>query len=549
MATDPIRIPIIAEDKASADLKKVGKEADKLDKKKVKVAVDTDQSTGMLGRLKGAIGSIGPMVAGAGVALGTVGAAVGKMVGNWQSLALEVGKFRDATGVSADSASRFVELAKDMGLSVETVQSMIGKLNKTAGATPEVFAELGVEIAKTKSGATDVQATFLNAVDAISNMTDPTAQAAAATKLFGKNWQEASEIIVGGAGNVKRRLDSLAGTKLVDDSEIEQAKKVRDQFDAMHDSVENLSNVIGQKLAPALGDAADAAAKIGTKLGPVLSTVLQEGADQLELWGNAAGFAGDVAGRLGDSVGRVTHLWGDHTAAAADATDAAVELTGAQQAAAIAADGAGVSFDEAAVHLRDVQQAELDAAFGADRFKGKFSEMKAALDMKHESDQLIAQLGGAILTVGSGAQLTKDDVYSIETAIIDVGNTAKVNPIFVKSTIDKVDRGDLAGALNDAQTWANMHPVTVKFRIDQNVPQSPYTRGGVSYTPTAAAATAAPMVAAAAGPTVTVPAPSVRITVNAGMVTDTANLVRSLSRAERQTSRLLGSQWRTVAAA
>ena len=67
---------------------------------------------GFMGDLKG---SMGTALAGGTAA---VVAFAAKGVAEFQSLGLEVGKFRDATGLSAEEASKWTEVAKDMGVGV-----------------------------------------------------------------------------------------------------------------------------------------------------------------------------------------------------------------------------------------------------------------------------------------------------------------------------------------------------------------------------------------------------------------------------------------------
>ena len=383
-----------------------------------------------------------------------------------------------------------------------------------------------MQLSTTSTGATDVQGTFLNAIDTLSKMQDPAAKAAAATKLFGKNWQEASELIAGGAGKAKARLDSLAGTKLVDDKEIAKAQQIRDQFDAMHDSLDELSNMIGEQFAPALGQAAEEAAKLGNVAGPALSGLLKASSGQAKVMTGIAEGAGHMFGNLIDGFKRTNERLLGHKVATDDASDSLRKLVDAQGAGYAAATTSAQGFDDATDSLDAMAQSESYAAYGADRFKESLQKMRGQLDFKHETDQLIAQIGGAMLTVGSGAQVASDDVYGIQKSIIDVGEYAGANPIEIQSVIDEAKRGEWDKVARTVQGWANANPVTIKFRIDQNIPKSPYSLTGSMGTAAAATSSAVALLpATSAAPVVTVPVSPgrVSITVNAGMVTDTAN--------------------------
>ena len=133
---------------------------------------------------------------GAAAAIGTF---VVKSVMSFQNLALEAGKFADATGLSTEQASRFIEVAGDIGVESAVVEKSIGFMNKTLGNTPGLFEDLNLEIERTSSGATDVNGTFLNVIDRLNKIEDPAARAAAGTKLLGRSWTELSELVAMGS--------------------------------------------------------------------------------------------------------------------------------------------------------------------------------------------------------------------------------------------------------------------------------------------------------------------------------------------------------------
>ncbi|CAN0505454.1 unnamed protein product, partial [Phaeothamnion confervicola] len=159
---------------------------------------------------------------GALAAAGIAGAGLFKLGGNFQDLAIKAGKFSDATGISVQDASRWIEVSDDMGISAETVQTAIGKLLKAVD--PKVFKDLGVQIAYTKDGLVDSQGTFLNAVDAINNTADASKRAQLASDLFGRGWQGMSELIRTGSPELKKALASVSDQKVIDPDELARAK-------------------------------------------------------------------------------------------------------------------------------------------------------------------------------------------------------------------------------------------------------------------------------------------------------------------------------------
>jgi hypothetical protein len=189
-----------------------------------------------------------------------------KGVAAFQDLAISSGKFADATGLSVEEASRFIEVGGDIGIEAGTIETAIGKMNKTLGASPDVFAELGVEIAKTRSGATDVNQTFLNVVSRLNGIRDPAQRAAAASQLLGKGWQSMAEMISMGSDELSKSLSQVSDSKVIDAGELRRARDFRASMDNMNDAVQDLSLTLGEELIPSLIVAAESAVMLGDAL-------------------------------------------------------------------------------------------------------------------------------------------------------------------------------------------------------------------------------------------------------------------------------------------
>ena len=214
-------------------------------------------------------GGLGKFKAGSKVALDAVkanaanfavaaGAAIGtfavKAIGEFQDLALSAGKFADATGLTVEEASKFIEVAGDIGIEAKIVETALGRMNKTLGTSPKLFDELNIEIARTETGATDVNKTFLNVVERLKGIKDPAEKAKVATQLLGRGWQDMAELIQLGADDLKASLDSVSDAKIIDESEVRKAKEFRDAQDNLKGVMEDLALEIGESLVPALAD-------------------------------------------------------------------------------------------------------------------------------------------------------------------------------------------------------------------------------------------------------------------------------------------------------
>ena len=133
-------------------------------------------------------------VAAAGV--GALAVVAGKAVTEFEDAAIEVGKFRDATGTTSEEASRFVEVFGDLGVGAEAGAAAIGRMEKVLGQNARAFDEYGVSVVR-QDGTLDAQATFLNAVDALDRirtrrsgpLPGPTSSAGA-----GRGWPRSSAL-------------------------------------------------------------------------------------------------------------------------------------------------------------------------------------------------------------------------------------------------------------------------------------------------------------------------------------------------------------------
>ncbi|CAB5222145.1 hypothetical protein UFOVP364_9 [uncultured Caudovirales phage] len=218
-------------------------------------------------------GGMGKFKAGAGAALDSVkanagnfalaaGAAIvafaGQSIKAFQDLALGAEKFATATGLAIQDASRYMEVAGDIGIPVDAVQTAIGRLNKTIGADPDKVRNLGVDLVYLKDGSLDVNATFLNTIERIKGIKDPAEKAKVAAELLGKGWQSMSTLIEMGADDLSTALGDVSDSKVIDPEELEKAKKFRELMDKLSDAFDDIKLIIAEALIPVLNSLADA---------------------------------------------------------------------------------------------------------------------------------------------------------------------------------------------------------------------------------------------------------------------------------------------------
>lgn len=211
----------------------------------------------------------GVFALGAGAAITTFAT---KSVMAFQDLALEAGKFADGTGLAVEQASRWKEVAGDIGVETGSLETAINKMNKTLGATPGLFKELGVEVKRTSSGAVDVNETFLNVIDKLNKIKDPAERAKVATQLLGKGWQDMSELIAQGSTQLANSLKKVDDAKIIDTKDLANARQFRESVDNLKDSAEGLGLELGRTLIPALKTVIDFANSIGNFFGSIVDT-------------------------------------------------------------------------------------------------------------------------------------------------------------------------------------------------------------------------------------------------------------------------------------
>jgi len=259
-----IRIPIITDlqDKGIRDAKKAFGD--------FKTAVNNAE--GGLGKFKAGSTAIFDAVKANAVTFGiAAGAAVvgfaKESITAFQTVALEAGKFADATGLAVEDASRYIEAAGDIGIPIDAVEGAIGRLNKTIGADPDKVRDLGVDLVYLRDGSLDVNETFLNTIDRLKKIKDPAEKAKVAAQLLGKGWQSMSELIEMGAGDLKTALKNVGDAQVVDADELRKAKEFRDTMDDFGDKAKALAINFGEFLIPIITDIVELIDKTVTGLG------------------------------------------------------------------------------------------------------------------------------------------------------------------------------------------------------------------------------------------------------------------------------------------
>ena len=383
---------------------------------------DVSNATGAMGKFKaGSNAALGAVKANAGNFAMAAGAALvgfaAKSVGAFQDLAISSGKFADATGLSVEEASRFIEVGGDIGIEAGTIETAIGKMNKVLGATPKVFQELGVEIAKTGTGATDVNQTFLNVIDRLNAIKDPAQRAAAASQLLGKGWQSMAELIALGSDELSKSLSQVSNSKVIDEGELKRARDFRAALDTMNDKVQDLSLALGEELIPSLIVAAESAVALGNAL-------------TFEI--------GGVSSSSG-ALGNLGKLWD--------------KVTGSTEAAQVALSTFGRRQTDVYSDMDRLNEAIEDQEDGVAKLTTEWQTLLGTLDTTEAFDNLETSLGAVyeagIKAFGGGAEEVAKYEQEVRDHIRAVADLAtQLDLTFGEQNRLKifVDTGDLAAA-------------------------------------------------------------------------------------------------------
>ena len=195
-------------------------------------------------------------------AAGSIATFAAKAIGDFQDVAIAAGELADKTGLTVEEASRLAEVAGDIGIETDALETSIGKMNKVLGNSPELFEELGVQIEYADDGTIDANETFLNTIDRLNGIKDPAERARVASELLGKGWQSMSELIAGGSDKLRASLAEVSDAKVINTEELEKARRFRTSMDNLKDAAEDLSIELGNSLLPLVVTLVDGFAKV-----------------------------------------------------------------------------------------------------------------------------------------------------------------------------------------------------------------------------------------------------------------------------------------------
>jgi methyl-accepting chemotaxis protein len=303
-----------------------------------------------------------------------------KAINDFKDLALGVDEFRNKTNLSLEASSKWVSFTGDLGIASDSMVKVFDRLGRAIekdGQKP--FNELGIEIERTSGGAADLEGTFLKTVDALNKIEDPAKRARLQAELFGKGWQDASEIINMSSEDIRKSLDGINEFEIVDEDEIRKAKELREAQDRLGDALARISVELGEKLIPAFTQAVEAAIPLLDVLGDI-SDVLLSGADSSRSYSEQISTT-NVQMRTGWQIAEKLFGWLDR------GKDSTENLTGVTEDMARAWDEGYRSMINARQAADDITTAFYDVDEALRTLKGNVDERQAWRNLIDEMDK------------------------------------------------------------------------------------------------------------------------------------------------------------------
>jgi hypothetical protein len=302
MADKVVKVAIVGKDEltpavksSQSSLKNLESQAGSTNSKLSSISTKSAQSA--FKDLEGSLGTVGSKLQSTGVNFGDIlgsggtaavaaigaGAVIGKFavdsVTHFADLGTSILQFQRIAGTTATQSSQWVAVLQQYGIDAGQAATSVGMLAKNLGQHPEKLATFGVEVARTNTGAVDLNGTLLNIISTYNNMQDPTQRAALAQAAFGKSWRDLTPILSQSADSIKTAFDSVPKGDILSQSQLDQAERFNVSMEKLKEQVQGLEVAIGSALVPVLSQAADA---VGPLLGGIDALIvrMQELADK-----------------------------------------------------------------------------------------------------------------------------------------------------------------------------------------------------------------------------------------------------------------------------
>lgn len=253
------------------------------------------------GNVAGQVGL--PLAALGGIVSGGLALALKRSLTDFASVGAALDDMSKRTGISAESLQLLQYQAEMSDVSMEGLQSAVGRLNKGIGEAvagknkdlAALFGRLNIELRDSRGNLREAADLLPQLADAFARNTSEVTRARMGNALFGKGYMELLPLLVDGSDALiqlqeeYQRLGLSISSSHVGPrgplqfSDVELAAQLDDSFVKLRHATQGLTNVIGAKLAPVIVPLIDrfiswAAANrdvIATKIGTFVERLAQ----------------------------------------------------------------------------------------------------------------------------------------------------------------------------------------------------------------------------------------------------------------------------------
>lgn len=174
-------------------------------------------------------------------------------VEDYIDLASAVRQFQQASGASAEDASKLVGISQALGVSSSAAALGVFRLGKQVALAPQNFTDLGIAIAKNNDGSTDLVGTLENVATAYQHNGDAAQRNAIVYQAFGRAGTTLLPILNASKSSIEELVAAEAKRgHIFDQSEIDQAYKYQIATRELQDSFHALAIEAAKTLVPAI---------------------------------------------------------------------------------------------------------------------------------------------------------------------------------------------------------------------------------------------------------------------------------------------------------
>lgn len=218
--------------------------------------------TGTLGFISGMFGNVQYMAAAAGVG---VVAGFGAMIKGSINTADELLKMSQRVGISVESLSTLRHAADLSGISMESFETSVGRLNRNIvdstlgkGEAKEIFEQLGIVVTDSNGKIKNTDSILFDVANRFSQMEDGTEKAAMSMKLFGRSGSELIPLLNAGSAGIRSMQEEAKALGLeISTNTAKQAEQLNDNITRIESSVTGLATSFVNNFAEPMSDAID----------------------------------------------------------------------------------------------------------------------------------------------------------------------------------------------------------------------------------------------------------------------------------------------------